>query len=242
MLYSFGSSGDVIGNTPSSGLTLGSDGNLYGSTKFGYPYNSGTIFRLTTNGTVTAIWSNNVQHPISSSLVLGQDGNFYAINGQSVFKSSTNGTLNWFADIEHGSYLDSFATLTAGLDGNLYGTTSVDGANNSGTIFRLTLQGTYTRLYSFTGLNGASPRTELVEGTDGSFMGSQLRAVLTILAPSSNILPMVSSTLYSVLQVSMAAHLWEHWFALRMEPFMGPLPVAAFKMGEQFLKFPPPAC
>jgi uncharacterized repeat protein (TIGR03803 family) len=63
--------------------------------------------------------------------------------------------------------------LVQGSDGNFYGTTLDDGANRSGTIFRMTPSGVLTRLYSFTaGSDGQWPRGALVEGKDGYFYGT----------------------------------------------------------------------
>jgi uncharacterized repeat protein (TIGR03803 family) len=52
-LYNFCSlSACADGSEPFFGLTLGADGNLYGTTNFGGPSNFGTVFRITLNGTL----------------------------------------------------------------------------------------------------------------------------------------------------------------------------------------------
>jgi len=65
--------------------------------------------------------------------------------------------------------------LVQGTDGNFYGTTFTGGANNGGTVFRITAQGTLTTLYNFcaqTGCaDGYSPSV-LVQATDGNFYGT----------------------------------------------------------------------
>ena len=74
-LYSF-NSGQI---SPNPNLTLGPDGNLYGTTYGDANGDYGTVFRLTTNGTITTMYSlggNNGQSP-RGSLTLGNDGNFY---------------------------------------------------------------------------------------------------------------------------------------------------------------------
>ena len=64
------------------------------------------------------------------------------------------------------------APLIAGRDGALYGTTYNGGAFNRGTIFRMTLAGATTTLYSFTGgAGGEHPTAALLEADDGSFYG-----------------------------------------------------------------------
>lgn len=66
--------------------------------------------------------------------------------------------------------------LVQGTDGNLYGTTRQGGANNSGTVFKMTLAGTLTTLYNFCSLSGCfdgnGPAAALVLATDGKFYGA----------------------------------------------------------------------
>ena len=65
-----------------SALTLGNDGNLYGTTESGGIYSAGSVFRLTPNGTLTTLASFsfggiNGEYPYAA-LTLGNDGNFTA--------------------------------------------------------------------------------------------------------------------------------------------------------------------
>ena len=69
--------------------------------------------------------------------------------------------------------------LTQGNDGNFYGTTEYGGDLNShdddqesGTIFKLTTNGTLTTLFLFSGINGAVPEAPLTLGNDGNFYGT----------------------------------------------------------------------
>lgn len=63
------------------------------------------------------------------------------------------------------------AVLFQGTDGNFYGTTQYGGANNQGTLFRMTPSGTLTTLYSFSGPDGAQPLGGLIQGLNGQFYG-----------------------------------------------------------------------
>jgi uncharacterized repeat protein (TIGR03803 family) len=54
-LVSFDSSS--LGGAPTAGLTLGADGNLYGVTAFGGAAGLGTIFKITTGGAFTTLYS-----------------------------------------------------------------------------------------------------------------------------------------------------------------------------------------
>jgi len=66
--------------------------------------------------------------------------------------------------------------LTLGTDGNFYGITASGGANQYGTAFKITSNGTLTTLYDFCSQPGCSdgiqPVGTLVEGTDGNFYGT----------------------------------------------------------------------
>jgi uncharacterized repeat protein (TIGR03803 family) len=74
------------------------------------------------------------------------------------------------------------AALIQGIDGNLYGTTSEGGAGGFGTVFRITLNGAESVLYSFCGggltsgcPDGNGPQSALIEGRDGNFYGTTQR-------------------------------------------------------------------
>jgi uncharacterized repeat protein (TIGR03803 family) len=68
-----------------------------------------------------------------------------------------------------------YGTLVQGLDGNFYGTTNYGGANNAGTVFKMTPTGALTTLYDFCSqancADGEYPQSGLVMGTDGNFYG-----------------------------------------------------------------------
>jgi len=64
-------------------------------------------------------------------------------------------------------------SILLGSDGNLYGTT-LDSANNAGTVFKLTPTGALTVLASLSNDSGSSPRS-LVQGNDGSLYGTAFR-------------------------------------------------------------------
>jgi uncharacterized repeat protein (TIGR03803 family) len=62
--------------------------------------------------------------------------------------------------------------LVQGSDGNFYGTTYYGGANNKGTVFRISPSGSLTNLHSFSGSDGSTPTAVLVQGADGNFYGT----------------------------------------------------------------------
>jgi uncharacterized repeat protein (TIGR03803 family) len=193
-LYSF--TGTNAGGYPSAGLVQGSDGNFYGTTERGgtygygtvFPGGYGTVFRISTNGALTSLYSfpggNDGAFPVGT-LVHGSDGNFYGTteargtNGYgTVFEISTNGALTSlysFTGSNDGAF--PWAGLVEGSDGNFYGTTEYGGTQpgiyGKGTVFKISTNGALTSLYSFTGGNdGGNPYAGLVQGSDGNFYGT----------------------------------------------------------------------
>ena len=189
-IYAFGG-GD--GATPRGGLVQAKDGNLYGTTLAGGKNNSGTLFKISLDGTFASLYSFCSQNNCSdgsaphAELVQGRDGNLYGTAGNggsmnctsgcgTVFKISPSGmltTLHTFND-EDGSY--PYAALVQGSDGNFYGTTFAGGEKEQGTVFKITPQGALTTLHSFcldSGCtDGAAPYAALIQGSDGTFYGT----------------------------------------------------------------------
>ncbi len=69
-----------------------------------------------------------------------------------------------------------YMSLVRGADGNFYGTTANGGANNYGTVFKITPAGALTTLYNFCSqpncTDGGYPEAPLVQGSDGNFYGT----------------------------------------------------------------------
>jgi uncharacterized repeat protein (TIGR03803 family) len=130
------------------GLTLGSDGSLYGTTTSGGKKGFGTVFKVTTNGLLTSLFSfagTNGAQP-GTKLLLGKDGNFYGTTSQggssnhgTVFKVTANGFLTSLASFNIDTNGAHPSALVQGSDGNFYGSTPAGGPNGGGTIFRLVI-------------------------------------------------------------------------------------------------------
>ncbi len=126
-----------------------------------------------------------------TGLIQGIDGNLYGTalnagaNGQggTVYKITPSGSLTTlYSFCAQPGCTDGggmWAGLTQATNGNLYGTTAGWGANGQGgTIFKITLSGTMTVLYSFCSqsacTDGGEPFAPPVEGVDGNFYGTTI--------------------------------------------------------------------
>ena len=116
-----------------------------------------------------------------ASLVLDAAGNLYGTtsaggtsNLGTIFKLDANGTktvLHSFAGGTDGATPQ--AGLTRDAAGNFYGTTTVGGGSNSGTVFKLDANGTETVLYTFMGgVDGKLPNGPLVLDASGNLYGT----------------------------------------------------------------------
>lgn len=104
-------------------------------------------------------------------------GSFYGTNEMVAFKIDASGAftqLAWLSSSPDGP----ISPLILASDENFYGTTSVEGDDGLGSIFRMDASGKVTNLYSFaydylgdlTG--GAWPWAGLIQGSDGYFYGT----------------------------------------------------------------------
>ena len=188
-LYAFGTitnaNGDPLdGANPLAGLVQGSDGSFYGTTS-GFYRGYGTVFTITTNGTLTVLHSftggSDGGAPLAG-LVEGSDGCFYgtaAVGGTegrgTVFKISPAGALTSLYSFG-GNGAQPEAGLVQGSDGNFYGTTLIDGVHfqpyGFGTVFKISPYGACTVFYSFDNGGGACSMAGLVQGSDGYLYGT----------------------------------------------------------------------
>ena len=174
-----------------SALTLGNDGNFYGTTFQGGTKNWGTVFRISTNGALTKLVDFNLYNGAQpeAALTLGNDGNFYGTTfsrAGTVFRVTPGGALTTLVSFSGTDGAGPQAALTLGNDGSFYGTTGEGGITNLnggwgyGTVFKISTNGTLTSLYSFTGGNdGATPVAGLVQGNDGNFYGTTSNGGIT---------------------------------------------------------------
>ena len=153
-LYSFCSQG---GSSCSDGeypadMVLGGDGNFYGTTAGGGANGQGTVFKVTSSGSLDTLYSfcsqggsSCTDGSVPEALIQGSDGNFYGTTAGStaggtgngtVFEITPSGTLTTlytFCSQGGSSCTDGLSPLdlVQGSDGNFYGTTTLGGSGSS---------------------------------------------------------------------------------------------------------------
>jgi uncharacterized repeat protein (TIGR03803 family) len=196
VLHSF--SGGTDGSEPYSAVVFDQAGNLYGTTYGGGGsgcggHGCGTIYELSPSGsgwTETILYAfqgtTDGQHPIGG-LISDQSGNLYggtnqggSAGGGTVFELSPSGG-NWNFSLLYSLGPDLYGlggpegNLAMDATGSLYGTTTGDGANGTGSVFKLTPRNdgwTYTLLYSFDGGLGIPSGYEPIGGPIVDAMGN----------------------------------------------------------------------
>jgi uncharacterized repeat protein (TIGR03803 family) len=183
-VYSFCSLASCAdGENPYTSLIQGSNGDLYGTTYSGGASNNGTLFKITTSGTLTTLYNfcslascADGSGP-EGQLAVDGAGNIYgtaysggASNFGTVFKFSTKGVLTTLHSFSGADGENPEGGLTA-ASGVFYGTAQYGGAKGDGTVFKITTAGVETTLHSFTGSDGLNPKGWLVD-VAGTFYGT----------------------------------------------------------------------
>ncbi len=188
------------GDSPRAPVTLGPDGNYYGTTFNGSgitdkPDFKGTLFKITPGGKLTILHRfadgsvpNDGKASSKAGLFMARDKTLYGTtesggttNGSGTFfKFTTDGVIT-ILHVFHGDVFDKDGvfpqpTLVEGPDGDFYGTTAAGGSANDGTIYKITPGGAVTILHNFgdgtVPNDGAKPGGGLILASDGCFYGT----------------------------------------------------------------------
>lgn len=173
VFYSFDG---VTATTPQSGLTLATDGNLYGVA--GSP--SGDVLYR-----VTAAAALNVLHTFGktdgcyagSPPIEASDGNLYGTTmgcGRSTLyrytPAGTFTTIQTFVTATQGK--DSFASPMQASDGDLWGTNGWGGTDQCGAVFKTALSGTVLQSLLMDCTDQRHPSSPLIQAADGNIYGT----------------------------------------------------------------------
>lgn len=181
------------GYFPWGGPALDNNNHLFGTTSantwgtiFGLTYVQGVGWQGSYDYDFSEDDSNGFQ-PVAG-LVADKAGNFYGSTSQGGLSDNLGGTIfelspsgnTWMLTTLYASSRDAGcgpeAALTLDDAGNLYGTTSCNGAYGRGNVFKLTNTANgwvYTSLYDFTGgADGYNPLSNVTIDTDGTLYGT----------------------------------------------------------------------
>ncbi len=192
------------GYTPDSDMIFDSAGNLYGTSVYGGAYGQGAVFELSPAKGGT--WTSKLLYSFASTpdganpygqLVFDGAGNLYGttyVGGTSancgpvsagcgtVYRLSPSSNGTWTEQVLYsfqGPLTDAFwpqAGLAIDGDGNLFGTTTGGGTNNTGTAFELSPNGsgwTESLIHSFIGNgDGLYPRAGMIWDSAGNLYGT----------------------------------------------------------------------
>jgi uncharacterized repeat protein (TIGR03803 family) len=183
LLHSFvGTEGDDVF---AWSLLEGTDGALYGITRYGDSNTWGTVFKVNRDGSDFVLLYPFQGGPGDGSspeyLLEGTDGRLYGTTGSggregsgTLYRLNKNGS--GYAVLHHFTGEDGWGpvALVQGSDGALHGTARAGGTNYHGTVFTLNKDGTgfaVLRDLSYFGDDGTIPVT-LIEGSDGALYGA----------------------------------------------------------------------
>jgi uncharacterized repeat protein (TIGR03803 family) len=180
------------GANPYGGVVMDGQGNLYGTTAYGGLYSEschgcGTVFEVSATDEEKLLYtfagSPDGANP-QGTLAMDAQGNVYGttVNGGAhgkgtVFKLSPAGVetvLYSFEDAPDGA--NPGAGVIMDGEGNLYGTTTYGGSQNTGIVFEVTLGGAETVLYRFCQQGGCAdgglPAGGLIMDAQGNLYGT----------------------------------------------------------------------
>jgi uncharacterized repeat protein (TIGR03803 family) len=187
---------------PAGWLTSDGGTNLYNVYGYGGEYGLGQAFRITTNGSLSPLFTfngTNGSNPLGRLLV-GKGGSLYgAVEGGgagygTIFRFTSGEGLTTLATLGLTNGSAPWSFLGWGNHDQIYGTTSAGGPNGgSGTVFRISTNGLLTTLATFYGTNGARPISGPFQAPNGKLYGFTARGF-----PNTNTFFEEVGSLYSV--------------------------------------------
>jgi len=157
------------------------DGKLLGVAVALGPNPAYYLVKCDLEGNITTIYNFPAGESLPHTAIYARDGNYYGVSVSPdgsgyVYRVNPQGALSKLLDFPPNSFHGTpvYVPLVEAGDGNLYGTTASGGANGKGTIYKLTLAGQYTLLYTFPKVRFSFSPTALIEASDGNLYGATL--------------------------------------------------------------------
>jgi uncharacterized repeat protein (TIGR03803 family) len=184
-IHSFGFDYPLGGYIPQTRLVVGKDGALYGKDSGGGLFAQGMAFRLAAEGP-NGTWVRTTFHDYvrtevcfqPAGFIRGTDGSFYGVGGTEEFytevyrltSAGDHQSLHVFDVPDDLNGYKACGGVIQGRDGGLYGTTAYGGEFGRGIIYRVGLDGSFTKLHDFAA-DESRMMTPLKQGLDGAFYG-----------------------------------------------------------------------
>jgi len=179
-----GTTGAVLGATPLGAVVQAADGNLYGTTSAGGSGTFGTVFKITTAGVFTNLFSftgttgSFLGSSPQGALVQMADGTLWGstttggtANVGSLFKTTTTGTFTNIRNLTSSTDgTTPIGALRLHSDNKFYGVCNAGSTQSRGSVFSIDpATSSFTRIYSFV----VSPPyyKNLIQANDGNFYG-----------------------------------------------------------------------
>ena len=171
------------GSLPYGGLVMDSSGNLFGTAVAGGASGDGTVYELAFNGTLSTLASFSDDDGIGpfDNLLLDNNGNLFGTTsgGGAHFDGGVfeivagSHAITLLASFDGDDGAQPYGGLVMDSSGNLFGATTVGGASNVGTVYKIVAgSGAITPLASFDTTNGAHPYDTLTIDSSGNLFGN----------------------------------------------------------------------
>jgi uncharacterized repeat protein (TIGR03803 family) len=186
-LYTFCSATPCTDGQFPNGIVLGQNGNFYGTAYTGGQFNQGDVFEITPTGKLTVLHSfcslahcadgyNPIYPPIQ-----GSNGNIYGTtlyDGQNssgvLYELTSSGDYQVLHNFCYSSPCEGGGQpnmITAGANGNVFGTALYGGTLGNGTAFAITSTNQYRVIANFDYLRGG-PSAGMAQASDGNLYGT----------------------------------------------------------------------
>lgn len=197
-LYQF-QGGTTDGSAPAANIAMDKAGNIYGTTLGSGAYGGGTVYEVSppaagqTAWTEAVLWSFSAVDRMPGGLVRDKRGNLYGVTYHGgpgcgtvwELRTTASGwkykTLWKFRGANALDGCRPLAALNFDASGALYGTTSIGGASNDGTVFKLTPAATGSEawtesvIWAFSGTDGTYPNAQVNFDAAGNLYGTSIQ-------------------------------------------------------------------
>ncbi|HLZ41140.1 MAG TPA: choice-of-anchor tandem repeat GloVer-containing protein [Candidatus Sulfotelmatobacter sp.] len=171
------------GFSPSGGLTLGADGNFYGTTFEGGSFGYGVLFKVTPAGSLTVLHYFNFDGTDGNfpeaPPILASDGNYYGTtaaggtnNAGVVYKVTPAGAYSITYNLDLAIADSPIGPPTEGTDGNLYVAAYYRGTSVCGSLMKISTAGVLIDSYLLDCPPDGENPYSLIQASDGNFYGT----------------------------------------------------------------------